>query len=330
MTGSRSSIMRRSGLLYGALAFVMTLLFQNCDGGFTYDPQSGLLSSAGTSGVGGTQFRITTFNSAGLVVPEGQSFQGGIEYRIVASGQNVSSAAIQWQLLNNTGACMLRPGSAPETRFVQCTASGRVSIQSTAIWDDGSTTVLVSERTTSELIVDACGASSSNRVVFRIPNGTGASAWNSTTSPVVVYVGQTLRVCNDDATAHQMRTLGSPCASQPASMARGAFYDCSIANTMNVNGATAVYNGIYDQIAGVNAAFYVRPFDGQALYADTTKTSNGQSCASCHNAFTNSAKRGSSFTGIKNAIMNNTGNMGIYNGRITDDEIRAIAFSLNQ
>lgn len=322
--------MRRSGLVYGVLGFVMTLMFQNCDGGFHYDANSGLLSSAGNSGVGGTQFRLTTFNSAGLVVPEGQSFEGGIEYRVVASGQNLGTTAIQWQLLNNTGACILRAGTSPETRFVQCSAGGRVSIQSTAVWEDGSTTVLASERTTSAVVVDACGASTTSRVVFRIPNGTGAAAWNSTNSPVVVYVGQTLRVCNDDATAHQMRTLGSPCASQPAPMARGAVYDCSIANVMNVNGTTGVYNGIYDQIAGANAAFYVRPFDGPALYADTTKTSNGQSCVSCHNAFANSAKRGSSFTGVKNAIMNNTGNMGIYNGRITDDEIRAMAFSLNQ
>lgn len=332
MTGSRESIMLRSGLLFGAFGFVIAIFFQNCDGGFHYDAQSGTLSSAGDSGVGSSQFRLTTFSPAGLVVPEGQSFQGGVEYRVVASGQGLATATLQWQLLNNTGGCVLRSGTSPEVRFVQCngSAGGRISVQSTAIWEDGSTTVLVSERTTSPLVVDACGVSNFSRVVFRIPNGTGTSAWNSTTSPVIVYVGQTLRVCNDDAVAHQLATSGAPCASQAAPMARGAFYDCTIANTNNVNGMTNFYNGIFDQIAGANAAFYVRPYNGQALYGDTTKTSNGQSCASCHNAFANSAKRGASATAIRNAIMNNTGNMGIYNGLITDEELRAMAFSLNQ
>lgn len=330
MEGKRVPLMRRHGSVLAVMGFFIALFFQNCDGGFHFDPSTGELSSSSTGGVGSAQFRLTTFNPSGLVVPEGQSFEGGVEYRIVGSGQNVSTASLVWQLLNNTGSCILKSGTGPETRFVQCSAAGRVSIQSSAIWDDGSTTVLVSERTTSALIVDACGASTSSRVVFRIPNGTAANAWNSTASPVVVYVGQTLRVCNDDVTQHQLRTAGTPCASQPAPMARQAFYDCVIANNNGLNATTGVFNGLYDQIAGVNAAFYVRPYNGVALYADTTKTSNGQSCVSCHNAFANSEKRGASFTATKNAIMNNTGGMGVYNGRITDDEIRAIAFSLNQ
>ena len=326
----RVPLIRRYGVVFGIFGFVSLMLFQNCDGGFHYDPNSGSLSSSGGGGLGNSQFRLTTFNPSGIIVPEGQSFEGGIEYRIVASGEQVSTATIQWLLLNNTGNCILKSGTSPETRYVQCDRSGTVSIQSSAIWMDGSTTVLASQRTTGALIIDACSSPPSSRVVFRIPNGTAANAWNSTASPVVVYVGQTLRVCNDDTTAHQLRTAGTPCATQPASMAKGGSYDCVIANANGTNATTGVFNGLYDNIAGVNAAFYVRPYNGVALYADTTKTSNGQSCVSCHNGFANSTKRGASFTSTKNAITNNTGNMGIYNGRITDDELRAIAFSLNQ
>lgn len=327
----RVPLIRRYGLVFGLFGFVALLLFQNCDGGFHYDPLSGSLSSAGGGGgIGSAQFRLTTFNPSGIVVPEGQSFEGGIEYRVVASGEQVSTATIQWQLLNNTGNCILKAGTTPETRYVQCDRSGTVSIQASAIWLDGSTSVLASQRTTGALIVDACSSPPSTRVIFRIPAGTAANAWNSTASPLVVYVGQTLRICNDDTTAHQLRTAGTPCASQAAPMAKSGSYDCVIANATGVNATTGVFNGMYDNIAGVNATFNVRPYNGVALYADTSKTSNGQSCVSCHNGFANSTKRGASFTNIKNAITNNTGNMGIYNGRISDDELRAIAFSLNQ
>ena len=326
----RVPLVRRYGTIAGVFGFMAVLLFQNCDGGFHYDPNTGSLSSASTGGgVGSDQFRLTTFNPSGIVVPEGQSLEGGIEYRIVGSGQTISTATLMWQLVNNTGNCVLKSATSPETRYVQCDKSGTVTVQATSIWQDGTSTVLSSTRTTAALVVDACGVSSSTRVVFRIPSGTGTAPWNSSNSPVTVYVGQTLRVCNDDATAHQLHTDGTPCAHQPNTMARGAFYDCAIANANGVNATTGVFNNLYDHVVGTNAAFYVRPYNGQALYAATNKTSNGQSCVSCHNAFANSTKRGANFTSLKNAITNNTGNMGIYNGRITDDELRAIVFSLN-
>ncbi|MBK7890625.1 MAG: cytochrome c [Bdellovibrionales bacterium] len=299
-------------------------LFQNCDGGFHYDPNSGELSSLGAAGagVGSADFKLTTFSSSGLVVSEGQSFQGGVEYKVVASGTRIADSVLSWSLSDNSGNCVLKSGTGPETRFVTCDKSGRVSVQVTAIWPDGSTSVLASARTTSELIRDLCGTSDGNRIVFRIPAGTGTMAWNSSSSPVLLFVGQTLRICNDDSANHQLHTDGQPCANQSAAMSKGQFYDCSIANT--------TVSGLYDHIAGTNAAFYLRTLDGAALYADTSKTSSSQSCASCHNAFANSSKLGSSFTSIKNAITSNRGGMGVYSGLITDDEIRAIAYALNR
>jgi mono/diheme cytochrome c family protein len=330
-SAKRASAMRWRVALFGMVGFVTMIMFQNCDGGFHYDPANGSLSSA-SSGVGSELFRLTTYSPANLVVPEGQSFEGGVDYKLVASGSQVSTATILWSLLNNTGGCVIKSGTGPETRYVYCDKSGRVTIQSTAIWTDGTTTVLASDRTTAALIVDACGASNSIRTVFRIPNGTGAAAWNTMGSPVAIPVGMTLRICNDDTTAsHQLMTTGgSPCASQAAPMAKGAFYDCVIANANNVSPTNGTFNGMYDAIAGTNAAFYVRPYNGVALYADTTKSSNGQSCASCHRAFANSEKKGASASGITAAIANNSGGMGVFNGRLTAEEIRAISFSLNQ
>lgn len=311
------------------LASILVVSFQNCDGGFHYSAESGL-SSLGPSGVGDDTFKLTTYDNFNLVVPEGRQFLGGIEYKVEATGSALNGATLMWAMPSNTGNCVLKSGTSPSVRFVQCDRSGSVRVQATAILADGSTSVLSTERTTGAVVVDNCSNPPSTRATFRIVSGTGSNAWNTSVAPLVVYVGQTLRICNDDSVNHQLTTGGNGCANQAAPMANGAFFDCVIANRNNLDGTTGTYNGWFDTIAGANARFFVRPLDGQALYADGTKTSNGQSCASCHNAFANSSKRGSSFTAIKNAITSNRGNMAIYNGRITDDEIRAIAFALNR
>lgn len=315
---------RRASVGLSIAGVLAVMLFQNCDGGFHYDPISGKLSSVAAvgAGVGSSDFKLMTYSAEGLAIAEGQSLQGGVDYKVVATGSRVADSVLSWTLSENTGNCSLKAGTGPETRFVNCTKSGRVSVNVTAIWPDGTTTVLASARTTSDLTTDLCGVSDAKRIVFRIPAGTGVAAWNSAASAVLLFVGQTLRVCNDDTINHQLRTGGQPCAAQGAPMSKGQFYDCAIANTTTT--------GLYDQIAGTNAAFYIRTLDGAALYADTSKTSSGQSCASCHGAFAVSAKRGSSFTSIKNAIVGNRGGMGVHMGLTSDDEIRAIAFALNQ
>lgn len=322
----------RLGAPFFILATVLVMSFQNCDGGFHYDPNSGELNSLGGGGVGDEAFKLTTTRPPlNNVVPEGQSLEGGVEYKIEATGSSLGGATLMWAMPSNSGNCVLKSGTAPSVRFVQCDRAGSVRVQVTAILEDGSTSVLTTERTTAALIVDLCGTSNSTRTNFRIAPGTGANPWNTAASPVVVFVGQTLRVCNDDSVNHQLTTGGAGCANQGAPMANGQIYDCVIANRNNVNATTGNFNGFFDTIAGTNAAFYVRPFDGGALYADGTKSTNGQSCASCHGGLAASAKRGSSFNAIKNAITANRGNMGtLYNGRLTDDEIRAISFSLNR
>ena len=328
------SVSRLRGLFLGApllvFAAILVVSFQNCDGGFHYSANGELSSLGGPRGVGDDSFKLTTYDSGNKVVVEGRSFEGGREYKIEATGSSLAGATLMWAMPSNTGNCVLKSGTSPTVRFVQCDRSGSVRIQATAILADGSTSVLATERTTGALIVDNCAGLPSSRAVFRIPAGTGSNPWNTSVSPVVVYVGQILRICNNDTVNHQLTTGGAGCANQAAPMANGGFYDCTIANRNNLDGATGTFNGWFDTIAGASARFYVRPFDGQALYADTTKTGTGQSCASCHNAFANSAKRGASFSAIKAAIDSNRGGMGTYSGRITDDELRAISFSLNQ
>ena len=47
-------------------------------------------------------------------------------------------------------------------------------------------------------------------VEFRIPAGLGLNAWNTADTPIVVYVGQSLRVHNDDSVKHTIHASGTP------------------------------------------------------------------------------------------------------------------------
>lgn len=329
MDNKRVPLMRRYGFAFALTGFFFAMFFQNCDGGFHYDPTVGLVSN---SSLGDNRFRLTTFSPNGIILPAEEPFVGGLEYKIVASGSEIATATLLWQFVgNNSGACILKAGTGPEVRYVSCTRAGAVSLEARAILADGQITSLMANRTTNELIVDACGPSSSVRNVFRIANGTNQSPWNSTATPLVVFVGQILRICNDDAVSHQLFTDGNPCAAQPASMAKGQFYDCAI-NSVTGAPAGGTYAMMYDRIAGANATFNVRPYDGVALYADTSNSTTGtNACAGCHQPYgPNSTRKGRTFAQIKNAIATVPA-MAVFQNQtlLTDDEIRAIAFSLS-
>ncbi|MDX9731316.1 MAG: hypothetical protein RBT63_06045 [Bdellovibrionales bacterium] len=262
--GNRKLIWRY-GLVLGVSLISTTLLYQNCQGGFHYDPEKGTVtmneSMGGNTSLGGS-VRLTTFSPSGMVVPEGQSLEGGLEYRVEVSG-SLESATIMWQLAENSGNCVLKTSIEQAKRFVLCDQAGRVGVRASVTFGNGSTSVLLSERTTGAVApADACGTSTADRVVFRIPRGTGNGPWNSSTSPVEVYVGQTLRICNDDTVTHQLHTNGTPCAHQPRAMAQGEFYDCRIANLNGRNANTGIYNNTYDHNLGTNSAVYIRGMPG--------------------------------------------------------------------
>ncbi len=315
----RRKRLRRTLISLGITGLVSLFAYQNCDGGFQFDPATGTLSSTGGPGASGGSLTITTFDPAGRVYT-GEVFEGGLVYKIVATGGGVSSATLLWTLAQNSGSCVLRPGTSSDSREVTCSNSGTVRVRLEAFWDDGRVDSREVSKNTTAVATDACGVGSDTRVVFRIPQGTNTGPWNSSASPTLVFVGQTLRICNDDTVNHQLHTGGSPCAHQGNAMSRGQFYDCVIANANTA--------GMYDHIHGTGATFSVQALDGAALYADASKSGTTSSCATCHNPIGTSAKRGRTFAQIKDAILNNRGGMGTYNGRITDNEIRAIAYSL--
>lgn len=73
-------------------------------------------------------------------------------------------------------------------------------------------------------------APNGNLVEYHIPAGTGRSAWpnQSKASPIVVPLGGTLRIYNDDPTAkHSLHTNDKPCPHGPfGGIKLGGYYDC--------------------------------------------------------------------------------------------------------
>lgn len=315
-------------------AVALVLLYQNCgDGGYAYDPQNSQLSSGGVgngnggsnTGAGATPppansgaFAITLYAAGGTVLPANMALDPGFAYDIRASGQNVSTANITWTVLStSTAACSLTSNGVSTRRDLKCVTTGTVNIRADASWLDGTVAVATLNRSVTGNQPGGGGGGSAdpNLVEFRIRAGTGNGAWNTAAAAVLVFPGQTLRIFNDDTIAHRLRTPGTPCLQQPTNMAPNQSYDCVI-NSAHAANAT----DLYDFNAGAAAVFYVNSMDGQALY--------GTACASCHGAFGVSAKRGASFTGIKNAIVGNVGGMGNIN--LNDNQLSAIAYALSR
>lgn len=96
-------------------------------------------------------------------------------------------------------------------------------------------------------------SSSAQIVEFRIPPGTGSGSWNLPSQPMVVRVGQILRIINDDSTPHLLHALGEPCEHGEDPMNQGEHYDCPIKS--EVDPETTI---LYDHRFGSSARFYLK------------------------------------------------------------------------
>lgn len=332
--GSDQTSMRKIKARTLALpVFLLTITtsFQNCDGGFVMKQNGELTSTSLGTNPGGSipttvvtsgPYGLKTYEPGGAMVSDTAVIDTAMDYTLMASGAGITSAILTWSIPTgqNSAGCSLGSTGSNYSKILRCLTAGSVQVRAEAIWADGTTSTAFINRTVQVGTVNPGGSTDPNVIEFRIRSGTGTGAWNTVGTPVVVFVGQTLRIFNDDTINHQLHTGGSPCPHQPNPMAPNGSYNCTIAAA---HSATAT--DMYDHIVGTSATFYVNAIDGAAQYA---RQINGQSCAGCHNAIATTTKRGATFTSIKAAITNNTGGMGIYRNMMTDDEIRAIAYRL--
>lgn len=90
-------------------------------------------------------------------------------------------------------------------------------------------------------------------VDFFITNGTGSDAWNSRDEPVVIYVGQILRVFNDDSRDHQIHSPDDGPFPHGNRIAPGAFATYEIEAPLEIGDRAT----LYDHNDGPSAAFWV-------------------------------------------------------------------------
>ena len=317
----------------------VTATFQNCDGGFKYNPTTKELSStssaSSSSGVGLSgpgpvvtgPFALSVYGAGSALLADTATVDSGFDFEVRASGTGVDSALLTWSIpaSNNTAGCALTSSGVTYSRTLRCSTAGLVQVRVDGTFKDGSSASAFTNRT---VVLGGVGSPTPpvnvNIVEFRIRAGTGKGAWDTSATAPVAFVGQTLRVYNDDNVVHRMHTPGTPCPHEGMDTAPNASADCVLSSA---HSPTAV--DLYDHNNGTSATFYLNVIDGAAQYARTFSIGGVQkSCVNCHNALATSAVKGAGFNSIKAAITSNIGGMGAIT--MTDDEIRAVGYVLSK
>lgn len=305
------------------------VLFQNCSGGMVLNGLgSGSNSQNSTSNVHpAVDFG---FQSSGTTVTQSQ-LTAQTDYDVTFIGDTASVAQYHFAIdpSNNSASCSFTLGSVASTETLRCQFAGSSAVTVSVVWTDGSSQsqqkILTFGVVATTPTPSGSAAPTATPIVitFSIASGVGTGSWNTSASPVLAFVGQTLRITNNDTVAHQMHTSNDvPCPHQPAKSATGEFYDCLIANEhLNI-----MAGDIYEHLVGSQSPFFIKTLDGTAIYNSATRAN----CASCHGTLpNNSTKLNQSFQNIKNAIATVPQMMSISALQsLSDDEIHAIEYAL--
>lgn len=313
------SLMFRTVLVIASIAMT-ALMFQNCAKSFMAEDDANGTSDLGSAGNHDTPHinPVTT-----KLEPNSD-----MEFTVFAEAL-LPSTSYEWShTLNGTAsACALKNGNKATSYIINCAQAGALVVKVNAL--EGNTPVAVPNYNVTLTAAPAptpgggatptptpAGNEISLQVNFSIPAGTASNPWNTTATVVETFVGQTLRITNNDSVVHQYHTNGKPCGHGSA-MNPGASTNCVVARAYNYTAD----GSLYDHNLGTKAAFYMVAYDGAALYT--------QNCASCHGALASSMKKGARVSQIKNALtsvpqMNSNTNL----MKLTQRQIEAISFAL--
>ncbi len=90
-------------------------------------------------------------------------------------------------------------------------------------------------------------------VEFRITEGTGTGAWNTREEAVVVYVGQILRIINEDSRDHQLHAGDNAPVDHGNRLVPGQSQDLEVERPMELGDNPQ----LYDHNDGRDAAFWI-------------------------------------------------------------------------
>ncbi len=304
-----------SGLIIFSVATTLVFSFQNCGSGF----EMANLDSVSLVELGSGEIPLTITDSKGQSVTEATELIVDEPYKVVISGVRIpAGSTVTWTAtVTPGGGVHVHNGAVLSEAELHCEASGIISLSGTINAPTGTFNVVPMNLSCSEApeVNPPPAADPNSQVVtFRIPAGTGRSAWNTLATTVRVFVGQTLRIVNDDSVNHRLHTGGAPCRHQPTNSAPGGSFDCVVSLPLEASAGRT-----YDHLYGTGARFFVTSIDGPALY-----TTN---CQSCHGLRASSTVRNATAAEIRSNIV---GEPQMQNLNLTNDQLDAIAYSLSR
>lgn len=266
----------------------------------------------------GMDVPVTIVDSKNVLVTTSTELIVDEEYHMSIGGVRLpADAVVTWNAtVTPGGGVHVHPGATKSDGELHCEAPGIITV-SVSIFANSQTYNSSSMRLSCQSAPDPNPAPTPDPlaevVTFHIPAGTDQGPWNTLATTVTVYVGQTLKIVNDDSIVHRLHTGNAPCNHQPSDSAPGATFDCVVQRPVLASSGST-----YDHNIGTNARFFVTSIDGKALY-----TTN---CQSCHGAIATSEHRNATAATIKSRIATQNEMKGIV---LTDDQISAIAYSLS-
>ncbi len=290
-------------IAYVTLLTLTLFAFQNCSNGFSSSNEASSTLSSTALGHGAPH--ITSL--ADKMIPN-----SNLEFKLFEEVA-LSSASYQWshQLSGVANACQVISGSTSQNYMVNCKSEGNLKVSVDVL---AANSKIVVQDFIIPLVAGAPPVGSLS-VTFQIPPGTGNGPWNTATTAIEVYVGQTLTFQNADAIKHQMHTGGKPCPHGTAANP-GASFNCVITQAYN----SVVSGGLYDHAAGTAARIYLVAHDGAQLYT--------QNCMSCHGELTVSQVRNSTYAQIQKALTSIPQMSNLL--KLTPKQIEAISYALSK
>ncbi len=294
-----SQLLRNTLLVFGSI--VLILSYQNCSQGFK-NAGDGTMDASSMSHSGP---HVILTNSS---ISANQDLSFSVHQESVPSG---ATFAWSYTLNGSNSGCVPRSVANANKYVIHCSQNGNLVV--TVRLKDGDVEIPA-------LAYQGAlqNGSLGGTTQFTIRAGTGRGAWNSSSTQVETYVGQTLVIKNGDSMNHQLHTNGKPCG-HGSSFGPGGTFNCVVGQAYN-----PISDGpIYEHNANAAAQFFVVAHDGAQLYANY--------CASCHSSLAMSTKKGATASAI-GASLFAVANKKTVSGLLylTPKQIEAIAYVLSQ